>query len=231
MHEPVGSLSASGRSQWSFGPSRRASVRPIMIDRVLGWLERLPGTAIPWGVVLAIALTVLANLPAWLAGARPAGSFEAAFLAPILVLVYFVGLVDFLDRIARSAFDEFRPALGMGAEEVARLRTQLTSIPDRRYEGQSSHQRRQSRSRVRSVAHGCEACHRPSTRNDAWQASHHARAGLGSAISQGPSRAFEDHRHCLRSRDCSTPRRGGRHIAPGRCPCRGRYRPHRCPTQ
>jgi hypothetical protein len=102
-----------------------------MIDRVLGWLERLPGTAIPWLAVLTIGLAVVANLPAWIAGARAVGTFELMFLAPILALGFFIGLIDVLDRIARGAFDEFKPALGVGEDEAARLRAQLTSTPDR----------------------------------------------------------------------------------------------------
>ncbi len=102
-----------------------------MINRALGWLERLPGTVVPWMVALAIVLTVAANLPAWLTGARVVGAIEPAFVAPAVALAYFVALIDTLGRIGRSAFDQFRPSLGVGDAEAARLRSELTSVPDR----------------------------------------------------------------------------------------------------
>jgi hypothetical protein len=102
-----------------------------MVNRVLSWLAQPPGTAAPWVVLFGTVLYVVANLPAWLAGARAVGTFESGLLSPVLVLASLLVVVDVLARVARSAFDEFRPALAVDDEEAARLRRELTSIPDR----------------------------------------------------------------------------------------------------
>ena len=101
-----------------------------MIDQVIGRLERLPGTAVPWVIALGVAVAAGANLPAWLAGDRPVGTFVPHFVLPAFALAYFLGIIDVLDRIARSSFEEFRPALGVSDHERETLRAELTSIPD-----------------------------------------------------------------------------------------------------
>jgi hypothetical protein len=86
---------------------------------------------LPWTIALVIALLVLANLPAWLTGARPIGTFEVSLIQPAVALGLFIAQIDILGRIARAAFEEFRPALGLAEAEEDRLRAELVSVPDR----------------------------------------------------------------------------------------------------
>jgi hypothetical protein len=102
-----------------------------MINRALQALERLPGTAVPWIVGLGAVLLVATNLPAWIGATRRFGVLEPALIPPVVALGYFLVLVDVLGRVAHSAFDAFRPALGVGEAEAARLRAEMTAVPDR----------------------------------------------------------------------------------------------------
>jgi hypothetical protein len=102
-----------------------------MIDRAVRRVERLPGTALPWIVAVSVLLGILAHAPAWARGELPVGTFVFDAFSPVIYLTYFLCLIAVLDRIAWSAFEDFRVALDVGDEEASRLRDELTSIPDR----------------------------------------------------------------------------------------------------
>ena len=105
--------------------------RTGLVDGVLAIVDRLPGPAAVWYAALAVALLALAHAWIWATGARPVGAFELEVLPPTVILVYFLWLLHLLNRIARSSFDAFRPALGGNADAQERYRLALTSIPDR----------------------------------------------------------------------------------------------------
>jgi hypothetical protein len=108
-------------------PARPGSV----VDRLLGLVDLLPGPSSLWFVVLALTLLAPAHAWIWATGARPVGQVELVLFAPTFVLAYFLWLLHLLNRVASSAFDAFRPALGGPAGEQEHYRLALTSIPDR----------------------------------------------------------------------------------------------------
>ncbi|MEX2547246.1 MAG: hypothetical protein WD830_05590 [Chloroflexota bacterium] len=73
----------------------------------------------------------MAHLVAWMTRATPIGRPEPEVILPAPMFAYFVWLLHTLNRVARSAFDDFHPALGDNAHERERYRFMLTSIPDR----------------------------------------------------------------------------------------------------
>jgi hypothetical protein len=101
-----------------------------LTDRLISLPEHLPGPATIWYVAVGAVLIGLAHLVVWLIGARPFGTLEPEIIPPALFVSYLLWLMHFMKRIAGSAFDDFRPALG---DPVARerYRSELTSIPDR----------------------------------------------------------------------------------------------------
>jgi hypothetical protein len=107
-----------------------AAPRGGIVDRAVGWLERLPGTAVPWIIGAVAVLGLMSHLASWLSGETPVGEPRAELLYPLPYLAFFLTLIAVLDSVARSAFDEFRASLDESAETIGRLRADLTSIPD-----------------------------------------------------------------------------------------------------
>jgi hypothetical protein len=107
-----------------------APSRSGIVDRGIGWLERRPGTAIPWIIVGVLVLALLAHAASWLAGETPVGTLRQALFLPVAFLGFFLLLIVVLDAVAYTAFDDFRVALDQPAETIERLRADLTSIPD-----------------------------------------------------------------------------------------------------
>lgn len=109
-----------------------AQTRPrSVVDRLLTLVDRLPGPSSLWFAVFALALLALAHAWIWATGARRVGEFELEVLPPTLIFAYFLWLLHLLNRVAASAFDAFRPALGGTPDEQKHYRLALTSIPDR----------------------------------------------------------------------------------------------------
>ena len=101
-----------------------------IVDRAIGWLEGLPGPAVPWIIVAIVVLGLGGHLASWLSGETPIGEPRLELLFPLPFLAFFLTLIVVLDSVARSAFDEFRTSLDETGETIGRLRADLTSIPD-----------------------------------------------------------------------------------------------------
>lgn len=107
-----------------------AAARGGIVDRAVGWVERLPATAVPW-IIGTVAIVGLAgHLASWLSGETPVGEQRPEILLPLPFLAFFPTLIVILDSVARSAFEEFQASLDESTETIARLRSDLTSIPD-----------------------------------------------------------------------------------------------------
>jgi len=83
-----------------------------------------------WIIVGGIGLELAGHIASWLSGETPVGELRLELILPMPFLIFFLTLIVVLDTVARSAFDEFRTSLDEPAETVARLRADLTSIPD-----------------------------------------------------------------------------------------------------
>jgi hypothetical protein len=104
---------------------------PSWLHGLVTWVDRLPW---PYWVSLAavwVAATLLWHAGAWSIGQVPVGNLDRAsafwgFLAPALLWS-----AAYVERVAAAAFDAFRPALAMPADEAARLRHALIVVPAR----------------------------------------------------------------------------------------------------
>lgn len=105
--------------------------RDGVVDRLVDLPDRLRGPAAAWLVALLVAIVVAAQLPAWLVGETAIGTVEPYVFLPAAIAVFFVGLIRTLRRMARSAFEDFQPALGDASDDLARLGWELARIPDR----------------------------------------------------------------------------------------------------
>ncbi|MEO8468207.1 MAG: hypothetical protein ABI573_00915 [Chloroflexota bacterium] len=95
-----------------------------LIDRV----ERLPGPAWAAYVVVIVPTLLYLEVGDWISGGR-IGELKPDRVVWALALVGSTWLIHHLDSVARGAFDDFGPMLGLAAEERGRLEYELTVIP------------------------------------------------------------------------------------------------------
>jgi hypothetical protein len=104
---------------------------PSWIDRLIHWIDRLPGPA--WAFYLLASLVLVGGFSILQAregaytssGYRPAHAFVA--LQPVLALA----LIHYLDRAASRSFERFRPALRAGSIDEREVQWRLTHLPAR----------------------------------------------------------------------------------------------------
>ena len=110
------------------------SVRPYApswLNRLLDWIDRLPGPAwLAYGVV-AVLSSVAGHFALWNAGLLPLWQFDPVQVFWGVYLPAQLWIIRHLDGVARSAFDAFRPAVDLDDETAARLRYELTVPPAR----------------------------------------------------------------------------------------------------
>lgn len=102
---------------------------PSWFDRLLDWLEGLPGGW--WLYVLALALAQLlyVNALLWLNGKTPVGSIELARSFFALLLPYVLAFWLSMRPVAKRALAGFRPVLDVNDAEFRRLEYQLITLP------------------------------------------------------------------------------------------------------
>ena len=100
------------------------------VDRVLLFVDRLPGPAAAWWLAIGFGLAAIGHVFVWLSTNRPLGVIHDDVAVPAFIFAWFGWLTHTLNGVGRTTFDEFRPALG-DVEPAARFRDELTSIPDR----------------------------------------------------------------------------------------------------
>ena len=104
---------------------------PSWIDRLIHWIERLPGPAWAFyllaGLVFAVGFSIVqAREGAYtLSGYRPAHAFLA--LQPFVALA----LIHYFDSAASRSFERFRPALRTGPLDDREVRWRLIHLPAR----------------------------------------------------------------------------------------------------
>lgn len=103
---------------------------PSWVDRLISWMEDVPGPT--WLAYLALAAVLMAGA-AGLVMLRSVPDLDVAlanvFWGAIIPLA--IWLAGHLARVAGSAFDAFRPLLGVPDPEADRMRHGLTVIPPR----------------------------------------------------------------------------------------------------
>lgn len=104
---------------------------PGWFDRLIDWMEAAPGPTIAWAVGLLVVQTIYLVAVIWWNGTLPVGDIEPRRLFFVVVAPYLLGVRLYLDRVAWTALDEFRPALSVDEREFQRLRYELTTLPAR----------------------------------------------------------------------------------------------------
>lgn len=104
--------------------------RAGIVDRLLAFIDRLPGPAAAWWLAIGLVLAAAGHVMVWASTQRPPGVIYHDVAAPALIFAWFAWLAHTLNKVAVLSFDEFRSALGEPESEDT-YRRRLTSINDR----------------------------------------------------------------------------------------------------
>ncbi|OGO53750.1 MAG: hypothetical protein A2V84_02670 [Chloroflexi bacterium RBG_16_70_13] len=104
---------------------------PSLLDRLYDWIESLPVPIWLTYVVLAVAGALLATSSQWLSGLRRFPDPEPVQLVWGAITIVLLAAPHRLRLVARSSFEQFRPALGTGVAEPELVRYELTVMRPR----------------------------------------------------------------------------------------------------
>jgi hypothetical protein len=106
--------------------------RPSWIDRLTGWVQRLPLPAWAFYLALGLGLTLLIVLISWAEGVLAHAPPVAVIVYNLLLgmtYAYFLALIHYLDNSAESALVRFRPVMAVDDAGYETLRYRLTTLP------------------------------------------------------------------------------------------------------
>ena len=113
------------------GPGHTRDEPRSWLDRLIDWIERMPGRGWLFYGGGTMALVVLGHGLRWLDGSIPYGQFDALRFANDVLTLYPLALFQYLNATARSALQAFRPALGTLESQYHLLQRALTRVSQR----------------------------------------------------------------------------------------------------
>lgn len=104
---------------------------PSWIDRLIQWIDHLPGPAWLTYVLGMVATAFLINVILWLDGSVPYGS--AGYIYSVFPPLHFYPLMlyHYLTRISSRSLQSFRPLLDVDDAEFAQIDYELATLPRR----------------------------------------------------------------------------------------------------
>ena len=115
-------------------PNNSAPPYPLsFVDRLIARIERLPGPAGAFYLLLTLIFVALGHGLRWLDGSLQAGAFDPPRFANDSLTVYALALMHYLNLTARESLAVFRPALGKLEAEYERLDAELTTTSPRTF--------------------------------------------------------------------------------------------------
>ena len=104
---------------------------PSFVDRLMAWIERLPGSAWVFYLLATAVIVALGHGLDWLDGTIPTGTFVVDELTNDAVTIYALAALHLLNSTARRSLEDFRPALGKLEAQYEKLRYELTTLSPR----------------------------------------------------------------------------------------------------
>jgi hypothetical protein len=103
---------------------------PSWVDRLTAWVARRRGPA--WLYYLGMAVLIYAAylLVKWWDG-TPIDFYPRSVVLTVGSTFYYLGVIHYLDDVARNAMKRFRPAIEAPPQRVAELEYRLTTMPPR----------------------------------------------------------------------------------------------------
>lgn len=106
-----------------------AAYPPSWVDRVHGFLDRLPFPAWSLYALAWLACFALQTTMKWLDGTYAVGTFSLFHFVFSGSAVYVFACMHYLDRVAERGLEAFEPALDVAEDERARILHRLTTLP------------------------------------------------------------------------------------------------------
>lgn len=104
---------------------------PSFVDGLMLWIERLPGSAWVFYLLVTAVIAALGHGLDWLDGTIPPGTFNADELTNDFITIYALAALHLLNATARRSLEDFRPALGKLEAQYEKLRYELTTFSPR----------------------------------------------------------------------------------------------------
>lgn len=112
-------------------PSGQAPYPRSWIDRLVQAIDRLPGPAWLFYVVMFVTGALLNNAVRWLDGSLAAGEFIPIRVLDAGYYVFFIALYHHLRWVARRSFKNYLPLLNAPGAEAEVIEYRLTTLPRR----------------------------------------------------------------------------------------------------
>jgi hypothetical protein len=104
---------------------------PSWIDRLIDWVQRLPGHGWLFYLGVALVLVLARTIAAWSDGSLPVGTLFPAHVVLAITGAYLLFVLHYLDDMAGAALSDFRPVLTVDDAGYERLRYEITTMPAR----------------------------------------------------------------------------------------------------
>lgn len=124
-------MAAEGAAGETGTASTGLPYRASWVDELTDAIDRRPGPAWGFYLLLLAGVALFINGVNWVAGHYPPGTFQPTESGYAVYGVYMLALVHYLNRVAGSKIESFRPALDLNAVEYGRLSYELTTLPAR----------------------------------------------------------------------------------------------------
>lgn len=102
---------------------------PSWIDRLIAWIDHLPGSAWLFYALFSLAAALLMNSIFWINGSQPLGSFDPLNTIFAFFLVYWIALYQYLTLVGSRSLRTFRPLLSVDDSEFAQIDYKLATLP------------------------------------------------------------------------------------------------------
>jgi hypothetical protein len=99
------------------------------IDRLVRWIDRLPGSTWLFYAIVLGGSVVLNNAILWIDGGLSFGSFDGGPSIFAFYAIYWIALYHYLTRHASRALKSFRPLLDVGESDFRKIDFELSSLP------------------------------------------------------------------------------------------------------
>lgn len=105
---------------------------PSWFDRFTAWVDRLPGPAWGFYLLLGIGVSVAGSAIQWIEDAYPVGTLNPLHVWTLGNFAYLLALMHYLDKSAASAIASFRPLLApatSGARHPCKTKPRSPGFP------------------------------------------------------------------------------------------------------
>jgi hypothetical protein len=104
---------------------------PSWMDRLIQWIDGLPGPAWLFYALIWLPITLIVNVVLWIDGSVPFGKYGSIeVLFPPLVFSW-LALYHYLTRVASASLQSYRPLLNADDAEFAQIDYEFTTLPRR----------------------------------------------------------------------------------------------------